>query len=396
MRSRRTWIFVAWALLIGLVVAVASQGCGPAVVLECPRLDGSQLYDPWCPVCTSNMSIPGCNRCIVDPYLGPSFACCIGSDGGPKECPDGGKNGPTGCAGDCVPAPPAGWDGPLLFWSGTQGPAPACPSNAPVTAYQGHDGLVLPDAGCAPCTCSAPSPSGTCTAPVTITASASPCDAGAGPARDFGAPSAWDGTCTAFDSIPAGALCNGAPCAVSLTSSPLVLAESTCKPSLATLVDAGPPTWSTPVLACLGVYPGSCHDVASTCAPSAAQAPGFLSCIFHEGDRICPAPYLDKHLAYTSFDAPGCTPCLCGPPDSSCTGTLDLFEDAGCPAKEALAPFHLSSAGPRCYDLPEAGVALGSKRLVLSYDAGACAPSGGEQMDAGPSGASTFCCLVGA
>ena len=77
-------------------------------------------------------------------------------------------------------------------------------------------------------------------------------------------------------------------------------------------------------------------------------------------------------------------------------GTLDVFEDAGCSAKaKPLLTFdHLSNVGSLCHDLPDAGVALGSKRLMLAYDAGTCAPSGGAALDAGPAEPSTFCCLV--
>jgi len=149
-------------------------------------------------------------------------------------------------------------------------------------------------------------------------------------------------------------------------------------------------TSKTGVLAAVGL---AVALSAAGCAPRAAEAPGFLSCIFQKGDNDCPAPYLDKHVAYSGFHAPGCAPCLCGPPDSSCSAALSVFGDGACSPKPLLT-VDLSSAGPVCHDLPSAGVALGGKRLVLAYDAGACAPSAGGAMDAGPSGASTFCCLV--
>ena len=397
MRTHRPWILVACVLMLGTLVAIAAQGCGPQGQPSCPYNDGSGRYDPFCLQCAADGTIKGCSECIVDPELGPSFACS--RDAGKDAATDSAitDGGATGCAGDCLPAPPFGWEGPGLFWAGTS-PPPACPSNAPVLAYQGHDGLVLPDAGCAPCTCAAPSPAGSCAPPLQITVSASTCSAGAAPARDFGPPPAWDGTCTTFDPIPAGALCNGAPCAVSLTSGPLVLTEGACTPIGGVTVDAGPPSWSKALLACLGDYAATpCHELALTCAPSAAQAPGFLSCIFQKGDNDCPAPYLDKHLAYATFDPPGCTPCLCSAPDSSCAGTLSVFEDAGCPAGvKPLVALPVTAAGPECRDLLVAGVALGSKQLTRTYDAGSCAPSGGTAMDAGPSGASTFCCLLSA
>lgn len=387
MQARRTWILMIWALLLGLILAAIGQGCGPAESLNCPRLDGSQLYDPWCPVCAANAPPMGCDRCLVDMYLGPSFACYkdAGADAAITDA------GATGCAGDCVPAPPFGWEGPGLLWVGPEGTAPACPSHAPVLAYQGHAGFVPSPAACTPCTCSPPT-GGTCTPPLHFTASASSCAANGPPTRTFDPPPAWDGGCTAYDAVAAGDLCNGGPCVASLTSSPLVSTPGACTPSTAILGDAGAPSWKSAVRACRPA--GDCNDQSLRCQPTAAQSAGFLTCIFRDGAQTCPASYPFPHLAFAGFDPPACAPCSCGAPDGTCTATLEVFADDACKTKPVLPQLDVDAGGPACGNLA-AGTALGSKRLALVFDAGACAVGGGEAMDAGAVGASTFCCLMG-
>jgi hypothetical protein len=77
-----------------------------------------------------------------------------------------------------------------------------------------------------------------------------------------------------------------------------------------------------------------------------------------------------------------------------CTGTLTIFQDSAC--NMALLDAGISSAGPSCFDLLDAGPPLGSKEITLSPYLGTCPSSGGEPTDGGfvPSGAATFCCLA--
>lgn len=422
MRTRRPWILVAFALLLGPLLAVAAQACGGQISIGCPREDGTGNWDPWCIECLDHMELRGCNRCLFDEYLGPSFACvycpadydpvvgpgrvCPEDAGTDSAITDGGTDaaidsaimdGATGCAGDCLPTLPFGWFGPDLVWFGPGGMEPNCPSTAPAVAYQGHADLVaLPPATCTACGCSPMS--GMCAPPAQITASTLSCAANGPPSQNFGPPPAWDGSCTVFDASPANWLCGGVPCAASLTAQSLVLTESGCTPSTTMLADVEPPTFATAVLGCHGEYPASaCADLTKTCGPSAADASEFATCIFQKGDYDCPSTYPDKHLAYGGFDDQrSCAPCACSTPDSSCKAVLSVFEDGACAQKPALPPLDLTAAGPSCGDLPHAGAALGSKRLdALAYQPGVCAPSGGELLGTvEPAAASTFCCLA--
>src|SRR5262249_12308090 len=161
------------------------------------------------------------------------------------------------------------------------------------------------------CTCSAPS--GSCALPTRITTGALTCAANGPPSRAFYPPPGWDGSCTSYDAIEAGDLCNGLPCVVSLTADPLVWTEQGCNPSTTTSMNEEPAGWSTAVLGCRAS--GDCHDESLRCQPSAAQAVGFLSCLFQRGDNDCPPSYPEKHVVYSGFsDHRACSPCSCSPP----------------------------------------------------------------------------------
>jgi hypothetical protein len=222
MGKRWKWTAVACALMLGVVFAVAAQACGPdqQEALACPD-PHTGLYDPSC--CVVNGS--GCTAPCVNP--GTELAVCCkafvgcATDTNPDTetnckswfdfwcAPDGGtasattSGGPTGCAGDCVPLPRDGWSAPQLFWFGDAGAAPACPSDAPVTAYQGNADLVVPDAGsCTPCTCSIDG--GSCSFPEHITAGSGTCDDAGTATLAFDPPADWDGGCTDVGAIGAG------------------------------------------------------------------------------------------------------------------------------------------------------------------------------------------------
>lgn len=96
-------------------------------------------------------------------------------------------------------------------------------------------------------------------------------------------------------------------------------------------------------------------------------------------------------------DDRGCAPCACGASDSGCSGTLDVYEkDGTCFPKALSFTLALSSAKASCVDLIPPGSPLASKEIPHpDYQAGTCAPQGGEVTGAAnPSGASTLCCLM--
>ncbi|WP_438027599.1 hypothetical protein [Sorangium sp. So ce233] len=152
------------------------------------------------------------------------------------------------------------------------------------------------------------------------------------------------------------------------------------------------PRWATRATACVAGAHTACAD-ATTCAPAAP--PGFLTCIYHEGDPDCPEGYAQRHVFYKDvLDGRDCTSCSCGDPTgASCTIMASVYRDAAC--TDLVASNLVSSSVPFCVVTPP-GVDLGSKSAaVVAVEPGACAPQGGEPVGAlQPAEPSTFCCIA--
>lgn len=349
---------------------------------------------------------PGHGYCALD--AGRDAYCCPAppdaATGEPDAAAgeeDASADGPIGeCEGACAAGPPSGWDAPALVWIGEAGPgaeAPPCPASAALLGYEGYADLDAPSA-CGGCQCGPPS--GTCHVPASMTANAGPCGAPGGVVQTpFDPPSGWDGACTSHGAVVGGALCSGVPCVQSLTIAPLVVEESGCAPSsVVTTGNIGPPpaVFHTHARVCRGFASGSCAHSGDVCSPPVP--PGFLRCVFHDGDVVCPppaqGPYQERHLVYAGVDdGRSCSPCVCGPPEgSACIGAISVFSDPAC-VDSLVSSYLIDAEGPACVDLVS-GAALGSKSATPpSYVPGACAPSGATPMgEAKPIGPTTLCC----
>ncbi|MDC0682873.1 hypothetical protein [Sorangium atrum] len=358
---------------------------------------GATVYGPCQP---SEYGLPGC------PYPEEGGGGAGGEGGAGGAGGEGGAGGAgggdeTACAGDCVAPAPLGWFGPALLWYGPPDQAPDCPAAAPNVGYQGFADLAPVPLACAACLCDPPA-AASCELPLDWSAYAATCAVTVpGTAvTSFAAPEGWDGTCTAVNAIPAGQDCGGQPCVQWLSiDAPAVVVPSACTPR----VDEPPPParldpWQTRALACVpGAYT-ECASDRSTCMPTPGQPGvpppgGFLTCIFHEGDVTCEAPYLDRHVFYGGAeDTRGCSECGCGEPEgASCTVMASVYSDGACGA--LLVSAVVSSTTPFCGVTPP-GVALGSKSAeVVAVDPGGCASSGGEPLgELLPAEPSTFCC----
>lgn len=74
--------------------------------------------------------------------------------------------------------------------------------------------------------------------------------------------------------------------------------------------------------------------------------------------------------------------------------TLEIFTELHAGCSGTPLKLGLNMGGPSCLDLPEAGMALGSKRLDVDASPGPCSPSGGELVgDVEFVEPSTFCCV---
>jgi hypothetical protein len=376
--------------------------------------------DPCCEfsVCCSN---PLLDHWAISPYYDPPRKmwdpCCmteacpghnvfLPADAGvPSNEPDAGDAGTDAhastCDGKCVPANPEGWWGPVLLWHGPVNQEPLCPGQAPIDFYHGRADLSVDSISCGQCVCDAPT--GTCSLPSKFTAASSTCQS-MGPTTiysSFDPPPAWDGSCTALGSIPAGALCNGVPCVKSLTIAPLTLTEDGCTPHA---IGAEPPSrltdwWTTAAVGCQLNDIHACDGGKEVCAPFAnSSLPGFSTCVFRDVgvDKECPKDYPERHVFYDDFDdTRACTECTCNPPQGSqCTAVASIFKDAACSVPIPLITGITADAEPFCYN-PPPGSALGSKTVSApTYTPGSCAPTGGELTGAvSLLGEAVFCCL---
>lgn len=289
------------------------------------------------------------------------------------------------CEAACVPFHPAFWYGPALVWMGDEAAAPPCPATAPFDVYSAH-GYVEGPMPCDACTCGPTS--GSCEQSEPVTAAAASCaNDGTGVEHTSSdLPVGWVGSCNAENAIPAGKLCGGVPCVQSITIGPLRPKQTGCLPM--PNINASPPPWNRFARACslptaLG---GQCPASSDICTP-AAPGPEFKQCILYlDGYSLsdCPSTYPEKSVFYQA-PTPKCGPCACDVPDSTCTGSISLYQGDACDT-EIGAPIPIDAAGPVCVDVPP-GSALGSKSASsLSYQAGTCKPSGGA-----PNGA-VFCC----
>jgi hypothetical protein len=397
MHTRRIWILVVALMSLAATVALGAAGCGvgePLIVYDCNypivgRMSQDGQHDDCC-------HIDACPcHCLNDPCPDESAKACHADAGADASLPDGAT---SACSGSCVPLPPAGgWEGPFLFSLSPEDMEPPCPAQAPIVAYQGHDGLLASPTSCGTCTCS--TPSGTCAPPLTLTASSTPCVDTSGMTASFNGPAVWDGDCTAQDCISQAPSCSQALSVQSLTAGPLVLTEEACTPTIVIPQDVSMAHWTTAALACRGMPTAGfgCSDPGQTCVPIPVP-PEFSLCIYHEGDVACPSSYADKHVVYAGVDDQRtCSACACGAPGGgTCTAALSVFKDGACTAA-LLGSLPISSLKSSCVDLVPAGLPLGSKTVTaLAYQAGNCMPSGGEPQGALlAADASTFCCLMG-
>lgn len=344
--------------------------------------------------------------CDATPFT-PNPDCTKPIDAGPDgESSDAGVDGsnlkdpddpglqpsvfPT-CKTECVPEASgptaAGWSiEPVIVWFGAKSELDKkeCPPETLYENVRGFENLVAPPAKCDTCTCLA---TGSCTGlPTSIEIRSGKCGVSNVQTTPFDGPPNWNGSCTSVNAMAAGKLCNGVPCAQSVSTPPLPSpANETCAPM------TEKPTailetheWLGGALACRA------KDLDGTCTPTPEHCvnplpDGWLRCVVQKGKHNeCPGNYNDFAPRFVYQDNPiddrGCSACACGTPkDSICTGSLRVYSDASC--TNELNNNQLASTGPFCVDLVPPGLALGSKRFGdLKYWSGTCSATGGEPI----------------
>jgi len=312
------------------------------------------------------------------------------------------------CETECVPeaeGPLAdGWSEPRVVWFGPSSELDAhqCLDGVSYEKLRLFDKLVAPPAKCDACACL---PDGSCNGlPETIEIRSGSCNASNVQTTPFEGPPIWGGSCTSVNAMPAGQLCNGIPCAQSVSASTLPApTNETCTPTVekpnATLDKH---EWLVGVRVCGAKdLPGTCAVTPEHCVGQLED--GWLRCVSHPGKQdACPGNYTDLGPYWVYEDNPidsrGCSECACGAPkDGICTGSLSVYADSSCMSEFVKLP--LSSIDPSCGTITPPGRAVGSKTISnLSYLPGTCAVTGGEPIgtvipnDNENSGVQTVCC----
>lgn len=295
------------------------------------------------------------------------------------------------CKGACVPeasgATAVDWTWvPLVVWFGSKSEVDlkTCPPEIPSLKVRGYNKLVAPPAKCDACTCSA---NGSCNGlPASIEIRSGSCNASNVQTTPFDGPTNWNGSCTSINSMPAGKLCNGVPCAQSASASTLPgPTNESCLPKTekpnATLENH---EWLEGALACNAAdLTGTCAGASEHCITPLPE--GWLHCLARTGKHdVCPDNYNDSGARWVYQDNPiddrGCSACECGTPkDGICTGFLSVYSDNTCINEFAKMP--LSSIDSNCVGITPAGSAVGSKTISnLSYLPGSCSVTGGEPI----------------
>jgi hypothetical protein len=297
---------------------------------------------------------------------------------------------------------------PVSLWLGPKAAMPKCCPGAkgcdtagavPTMKYRLFKDLVAPPAECEPCECE-PS-EGTCTElPQTIEIRAGTCGQSGVSSLPFNGPAGWDGMCSADGALPAGAMCDGVPCAQSVWAPPLAgPTKEACIPKKAApSAVVEPADWVMGGLACQGKPRDEiCPYTDETCYED--PGPGWLQCVYHDGiyDH-CPDNFWpDPIVMYPEdvVDDRGCEACSCGEPaGSGCFGAIRVYNDGACSSQ--FTDVTVSSFGDGCENVQPPGHILGAKSIEnLGYMPGTCAASGGH-----PTGgvtehvtkAVTFCC----
>lgn len=391
--------FVA-VCLAGLGVVLGSQGCGYPVEVNSP--------------CDSSRPDEGC--CGEDETPPCSHVCinggCYLRDAG-TDASGGGSTGPTAVCNTCLPLPPDGWSGIRAFWYGPTSSARDCTEISGVTypLFFAYAEPVAEPGKCPECACDPPLEGQCNTLPTTIEVRSAMCGQ-AGEALPFGGPPTWDGSCSNDYALPAGATCNGKPCAQSIAVSALgPPVEGEC---VARTVEVKPPnmhggtfaapSWKQTAIGC-GLR--TCEDSSGACVLTSNVLPSseWKFCISREGDHECPAAFLDdRKLVYEPtrtndavIDGRDCTACSCGPAQGGiCIGNFRVFSDGACTKEIYNDPIN-SLGGEQCTSILP-GLALGSKAITdLEYIPGACEagisePIGDVAPD--PARAATICCVT--
>lgn len=268
--------------------------------------------------------------------------------------------------GECLPAAPMGWSGPVLAVFSQSDPGP-CPDVAPASLRIGHAGLQAPDPVCG---CACPPINADMDCGVTIFGG-----------QECAKTLPW---------VLPEDTCKGIPLYVLLPMSEAVFPAGfdACTPQ--PTVEAPPVSWDDHVRLC---ETAQVECDAGVCVPGPTASDGAPRCIWREGDSVCPDPSYPLRYVFHEdvIDERGCTPCTCGE-QAACR--IEIFPDGPCeedvvwetPLTEALCL-------PITDIVPTQLATIGAIASRIPRGPGVCEPSLPVPTgEAQPSGTFTLCC----
>lgn len=258
--------------------------------------------------------------------IGSTSSSSSGGVEGSKEisCTDGLDNdddGATDCEdADCTSAgytcdfkPPDGWEGPGVYFEGTPGNLPCCPSDYPVGEPFGGDKPTADPVACSGCVCKG-----------TITCQATGLSAYADNTCSLPVPLIQDGSCHPLTGVTAAFT----------ATQPMFSPATSCTSTGGTVLGTPPPaSWSLVAHVCSLPNAGkSCQVGGRACSRPSTDAPSGL-CVWQAGVPACPPGYPNAHTFFQQIEeGRGCTQCACGAPESggSCAVTTALYSSTDC------------------------------------------------------------------
>jgi hypothetical protein len=272
----------------------------------------------------------------------PNRTAEICDDGIDNDC-----NGMTDCADpacfagfSCVDGPPTGWD--LVAFTGAG--RPACPTS--FTSPTDLRVVAGTTAQSCACTCTGSGGTVSCGAGMTAITVGSEPTCTTGP-TNANLPSNA-AACTALP-VPDINVTMGTPYGQMIA--PLGPAVCAANPTTTKTNAVDGRVCAPPATAAKG-----CGGAAQRCLPKPA---GFTMCISQAGAQTCPAGYTNpSHAGSMETDGRQCTACTCGL--TPCTGTIELWSNSMCNAKE----LKLSSANNTTCNT---GVAVSDSNFTAKY-----------------------------
>ena len=210
----------------------------------------------------------------------------------------------------CVPAPPAGWSGPVALREAPSVDSPVeCDNPWPAPNLLAHEGL---EAGSASCSCACSAPEGVVCDPVAVHHGA----AGCGPS--FNPPGLEAGQCVPLGTWVDEFIQIGSP----------QIQGGTCMAEPA--FDIPSPSWATTLTGCSAPLEQRDCEVSELCAPALTSTFPSL-CVYQSGiEAECPAGFDDRRVVFESFtDDRACGSCTCGPATGSCNGRAVFTQSFG-------------------------------------------------------------------